>query len=107
MLEGMIIYVDIDNTLCVTEGTKYHLATPIEKNIQKIRDLFMDDTNTIVLYTARGSGTPTDHARIAYLEGITLMQMTNWNVPHHRLIVAHKPVYDLLICDKTMRIEEV
>ena len=34
----MIIYVDIDNTICNTEGTDYKNAIPIKERIEKIRE---------------------------------------------------------------------
>ena len=44
----MIIYVDIDETICEYDGVReYPLAKPIEKNIDKINRLY-DSGNTIV-----------------------------------------------------------
>ena len=31
----------------------------------------------------------------------------NWGCKYHKLITGHKPAYDLIICDKSMRIEEL
>ena len=34
-------------------------------------------------------------------------QLEKWGCKHHELSVGEKPGYDLLICDKTKRIEEI
>ena len=38
---------------------------------------------------------------------VTENQLKQWGCKFHRLIVGVKPAYDLLICDKTKRIEEL
>ena len=38
---------------------------------------------------------------------LTKKQLTLWGAKHHELSVGDKPAYDLLICDKTKRIEEL
>ena len=50
----MKIYVDIDNTICKTDGTDYKGATPIKKHIEKINKLYSEG-NEIHYWTARGS----------------------------------------------------
>ena len=50
----MKIYVDIDNTICKTNGTDYEGASPIKKNIDKINKLYTEG-NEIHYWTARGS----------------------------------------------------
>ena len=37
---------------------------------------------------------------------ITKSQLKKWGCKYHKLDVGNKPDYDLLICDKTKRIEE-
>ena len=52
----MIIYVDIDETICSSpEDRNYSMASPIVENIKKINKLY-DEGNTIVYWTARGTG---------------------------------------------------
>ena len=52
----MIIYVDIDETICVSpEDRDYSKAIPIQKNIEKINNLYYNG-HTIVYWTARGTG---------------------------------------------------
>ena len=56
----MIIYVDIDETICITpESRDYSKANPILTNIEKVNKLY-DDGHTIVYWTARGSTTGED-----------------------------------------------
>ena len=50
----MKIYVDIDNTICKTDGTDYKGAAPIKKHIEKINKLYSEG-NEIHYWTARGS----------------------------------------------------
>ena len=95
----MLIYVDIDNTICETDGTLYAESKPLFKNIEKINKLYKD--NTIVYWTARGSKTKVD-----WLE-LTEFQLNAWGCKYDDIIVGTKPPYDLLICDKTKRIEEI
>ena len=96
----MKIYVDIDNTICKTEGMDYSKSSPIFANIQKINKLY-DSGNEIIYWTARGSITKIDHFEL------TEKQLKKWNCKYHKLSVGQKPYYDLLICDKTKRIEEI
>jgi hypothetical protein len=99
----MKIYVDIDETICSYDDRfprEYPLATPIYLNISKINKLY-DEGNQITYYTARGSGSGLDWI------GLTKTQLEKWGCKYHELSVGEKPVYDLLICDKSKRIEEI
>ena len=88
----MIIYVDLDNTLCVTKGIDYEGSEPIVNRINKLNNLY--DKNKIVIYTARGSLTGIDHSEL------TKSQLKKWGVKYHELNIGKKPVFDLLIDDK-------
>lgn len=102
----MLIYVDIDETICdydLNGPREYHLARPIQINIDKINKLY-DEGNEIVYYTARGS---VNTHRIEEYYKLTSDQLNLWNVKYNKLIVGHKPAYDLIICDKSKRIEEI
>jgi hypothetical protein len=91
----MIIYVDIDETICEYDNERrYDLAKPILSNIKKINELF-DNGNTIIYWTARGAVTGHDWYEL------TLRQLNNWGVKFHELKLT-KPHYDLLICDKAI-----
>ena len=97
----MKIYVDIDETICFYDGERdYNLAKPYLENIKKINILY-DKGNQIIYWTARGSVTGIDWF------DITKKQLDEWGCKYHKLSVGEKPHYDLLICDKTKRIEEI
>lgn len=100
----MNIYVDIDETICYYEGEReYQYALPNLGNIEKINKLY-DEGNTITYWTARGT---VHRDRILEYEDLTLFQLNSWGCKFHNLIVGEKPAYDLLICDKSCRIEEI
>jgi len=99
----MRIFVDIDETICFYDGVDrlgYKNAIPNKDNISKINK-FYDEGNEITYWTARGS-----YSGIDYFE-ITKDQIERWGCKYHYLSVGEKPAYDLLICDKTKRIEEI
>ena len=96
----MNIYVDIDNTICKTEGMDYAGSTPIKENINKINKL-SNEGNEINYWSARGSVSKID------FYDLTHNQLKKWGCKFHSLSVGEKPPYDLLICDKTHRIEEI
>jgi len=97
----MNIYVDIDETICFYEGERdYNLAKPSLENIKKINILF-EEGNEITYWTARGTVTKIDWF------DTTKKQLDEWGCKYHKLVVGEKPAYDLLICDKTKRIEEI
>tara|TARA_R110001592_G_scaffold235672_1_gene493737 strand:- start:1901 stop:2194 length:294 start_codon:yes stop_codon:yes gene_type:complete len=97
----MKIYVDIDETICFYNSEKkYQLAIPSYKNIKKINKLF-DEGNRIIYWTARGQRSKNDYSEL------TITQLNDWGCKYHEVICNQKPDYDLLICDKTKRIEEV
>ena len=103
----MNIYVDIDETICnysikrdKSKPGNYSKAIPISKNIDKINKLY-DEGHQITYWTARGSSTGINYY------SLTKKQLSEWNAKYHNLSVGKKPSYDLLICDKTKRIEEI
>lgn len=97
----MTIFVDIDETICDYPGERrYDLAEPLLHNINKINILY-EEGHTITYWTARGSVTGIDWY------DVTKKQLDEWGCKYHHLSVGEKPPYDLLICDKTKRIEEL
>ena len=97
----MKIYVDIDETICFySEERLYPKAEPDYENIQKINHLY-EQGHQITYWTARGSVTGIDWY------DLTETQLKKWGCKWHSLSVGNKPAYDLLICDKTKRIEEI
>ena len=76
------------------------MAQPNLENIKKVNRLY-DDGHEITYWSARGSATGLDWFEL------TKDQIESWGCKHHYLSVGEKPSYDLLICDKTKRIEEI
>lgn len=97
----MNIFVDIDETICYYKDERdYNLALPLVDNIKKINKLY-DEGHHIKYWTARGSV-----IKIDWFD-VTKKQLDEWGCKYHELSVGEKPAYDLLICDKTKRIEEI
>jgi hypothetical protein len=98
----MRVYVDIDDTICYYEGDnrRYHQAIPNQDSIDKINKLYLEG-HEITYWTSRGSV-----SKIDYYD-LTQKQLVDWGCSHHHLSVGEKPPYDLLICDRTKRIEEI
>ena len=98
----MLIYVDIDNTICYYEDEfkgkmDYSKALPYIDRIKKINNLF-DKGHKIVYWTARGSVTQKLWFNITY------KQLTQWECKFHELRMG-KPAYDLFIDDKNVNSE--
>ena len=99
----MRIFVDIDETICFYEGVDrlgYKNAIPNYENIAKINKLY-DEGNQITYWTSRGAVSGIDYLKL------TKNQLDEWGCQYHKLSVGKKPAYDLLVCDKTKRIEEI
>ncbi len=95
----MNIFVDIDGTICRTQGTEYNYAEPIDKNIDIINEMF-DKGERITYWTARGTVLGTDFSEL------TRYQLQTWGCKYHELRFG-KPAYDLLICDKVVNIKDL
>lgn len=94
----MIIYVDIDETICYYENDRdYNVAKPYYNRIDKINKLY-DEGNTIIYWTARGTVTQENWFHV------TLNQLKSWNCKFHELRMG-KPAYDLFIDDKNINSE--
>lgn len=92
----MLVYVDIDETICCFTDGQYDKAEPIQENIDKINSLH-EEGHTIVYWTARGTKT----GKMWY--HLTLDQLKRWGCRYHELRLG-KPAYDLLICDKSINL---
>jgi hypothetical protein len=91
----MIIYVDIDNTICTTPDTEeYEKARPMIARIHQINELY-DNGHTVIYWTARGTKSGIDWSEL------TRNQFKQWGVKYHD-IKFHKPVYDLFVDDKNI-----
>lgn len=92
----MNVFVDIDNTICITgEGPgKYEASTPIPEMIATLNAMY-EKGNRITYWTARGGASGIDYT------SLTQSQLTAWGCKYHELRMG-KPSYDLLIDDKTL-----
>lgn len=96
-----VIAVDIDETICNTPDNprRYEESAPIYSNIEKINRLY-DEGYKIIYWTARGSLTGLNWF------DLTEKQLKQWGCKYHEL-KCNKMFYDIIICDKALRIEEV
>tara|TARA_R100000008_G_scaffold68735_1_gene46000 strand:+ start:572 stop:868 length:297 start_codon:yes stop_codon:yes gene_type:complete len=94
----MIIYVDIDETICSFTDGNYSLAKPIKNRINKINKLY-DEGNTIVYWTARGTTTNLNWFKV------TQGQLEQWGCKYSELRMG-KPYYDLFVDDKNINSEQ-
>lgn len=92
----MIYIVDIDNTICRTRKVEgkwdYHRSEPIQYRIDRVNELY-DEGNTIIYWTARGSGSGIDWTEL------TKQQLDIWGCKYHEVRLG-KPSYDIWIDDK-------
>lgn len=96
----MIIYVDIDHTICGynSDTLDYNNAIPFHDRIKKINNLH-EKGNKIVYWTARGTKTGIDW------RPVTEQQFKEWGVKYHELKFG-KPAYDMFIDDKNINSED-
>lgn len=95
----MIIYVDIDDTICYytdkdKDSKDYTKAEPDFNRINIVNSLY-DKGHTIIMWTARGTVT-----KICWLQ-TTTEQLKLWGVKFTELKFG-KPAFDLLIDDKAL-----
>jgi hypothetical protein len=94
----MLIYVDIDDTICYYDSSNislnYSNAKPYITRISKINALY-DEGHMIIYWTARGTKTNINWFNI------TLEQLYKWGCKFHELRMG-KPAYDLFIDDKNI-----
>tara|TARA_B100001964_G_scaffold43283_2_gene48141 strand:- start:6280 stop:6600 length:321 start_codon:yes stop_codon:yes gene_type:complete len=89
----MTIYmVDIDGTICYTDGNKYKESKPKQARIEYLNELF-DKGDEIHYWTARGAKSGID-----WIE-FTKEQLKGWGVKFTSVKTC-KPHYDLWIDDK-------
>lgn len=90
----MVIYIDIDGTICHSPNADYFKSTPIQKKIDKVNKLY-EQGNRIVYWSARGAKSGIDW------RSWTERQFKNWGVKYHELRLD-KPYFDLFIDDKVL-----
>lgn len=90
----MEIYVDVDNTICHTEGTDYPNAKPNYDNIARVNKMY-EAGHTIIYWTARGMKSGLNWREL------TERQLKEWGAKYHQLRLD-KPAFDVLIDDKAI-----
>lgn len=88
----MIVRVDIDNTICHTDGMDYENSKPFFRRIQIINDLY-NLGHTVIYWTSRGVGSGNDYSKL------TENQLNLWGCLYHKLEL-NKPLFDTFIDDK-------
>jgi hypothetical protein len=86
--------VDIDNTICETQGGDYANSKPLLDRIAKINALY-DSGHEIHYWTARGSNSGIDWLYF------TVAQLDAWGCKYHSAKTG-KPAYDIWIDDKAI-----
>lgn len=100
----MIIYVDIDGTICEEipfrgKTAEHYLAQkPFTDRIQHINNLY-NQGHEIHYWTARGATRGIDWT------DLTRDQLAEWGCLYHELHVGNKPHFDMYICDKSFNSE--
>lgn len=89
----MEIYVDLDNTLCHTDGSDYLNSNPIPDRVARVNAL-RERGHKVTIWTARGSKSGKDW------KDLTVKQLAEWGVQYDKLLMG-KPHYDLCIDDKS------
>lgn len=96
----MIIYVDMDDTLCEytdpihRQHMMYQNAVPKRTNIQLINKLY-DQGHHIAIWTSRGVVSGIDW------KALTEHQLQKWDVKYHT-VDCTKPCFDLFLDDKAL-----
>ena len=90
-------FIDLDNTLCITENSKYEISQPIQDRINFVNKL-KSEGNHITIWTARGATSGVDH------KDLTLKQLHEWAIQYDELLMG-KPDYDIYLDDKSFNID--
>jgi hypothetical protein len=95
----MIIYIDIDETICLSPNKPdYTDSVPIMNNIRKA-NLLYEMGHTIIYWTARGTVSGKDWSKV------TEKQFKDWGVKYHEIKFG-KPYYDIFIDDKNLNTKD-
>ena len=106
-----VVLVDVDETICTYgEKRRYDLAIPLKENIAKINKQY-DEGWYVIYWTARGGSDKSKAAGRCYYD-FTWEQLKSWGCKFHDLSTGSKGKYmkppnDLIIDDKSKRIEEI
>lgn len=90
----MIYYIDIDNTITITDNGDYYNSEPIKERIMAVNNLYRNG-HKIIYWTARGANSGKDWSKFTY------DQLNSWGCLRHELLM-NKPSYDVLIDDKAI-----
>jgi quercetin dioxygenase-like cupin family protein len=93
----MKYYIDLDNTLCLTENGDYINSKPILERIIYTNNL-KKQGNIVTIWTARGTKSGIDYHEL------TINQLKEWNVNYDNLLMG-KPDYDIYIDDKSFNVD--
>ena len=94
-----IFLIDIDNTICKTNGPNYSKSTP-KKDIIKLINLLKKRGHYIKIYTARYMNRSNQNAKVVKAKYYkkTFKQLMSWNIKFDELIMG-KPSSDFIIDD--------
>jgi len=96
-----VIYVlDLDGTLCDTDGMAYMDARPKPDAIARVNALF-DAGHRVVIDSSRGYGSGVDWTEK------TAEQLARWGVRYHKLRCGAKLPADRYIDAKALRVGEI
>ena len=100
MKKKLIFCIDIDNTICKTNGRDYKNSKP-KKQIIDIINKLHENGHLIKIYSARYMGRNNDNIRLANKQGYkkTYNQLLRWGLKFHKLSIS-KPASDIYIDDK-------
>jgi hydroxymethylpyrimidine pyrophosphatase-like HAD family hydrolase len=69
----MKYFIDLDNTLCYTQGNDYENSRPILERINFVSEL-KSQNHHVTIWTARGSASGKDYSEL------TKKQLKEWNI---------------------------
>lgn len=90
--------IDLDGTICLTEGADYSNSKPNKVVIDKVNKLY-DEFNEITIFTARGALSGFDYREL------TEYQLKQWGVKYHELLM-NKPFFNVYVGDEVMSVED-
>ena len=93
-----VYMVDIDNTICISNGSDYANSKPIIERIEKINELYKQG-HKIIYWTARGGNSGIDWT------DKTHSQLAAWGCRYDEIRMG-KPVYDIWVDDKAINSED-
>jgi dTDP-glucose 4,6-dehydratase len=105
-MQNKVLVVDIDGTICTTEGSDYPNSQPIHQRISSL-NLLSDEGYIIIFLTARGMGSSNNNAAQAEAKWrkLTEDQLVKWGVKYQQLFFG-KPAGDAYIDDKGINDED-